>query len=131
MTKADLSQLFYLNREIEQQKRRIAELEAAATNCNAKITGMPHVSGAADKIGDYASEIADLKCLIELNMQKCWYEVKRLNKYITSVEDCYLRHILMCRFVLGMTWTQVAIKVGGGNTADSVRKAVERFLEKS
>lgn len=44
MTKAELSQLFYLNREIEAEKRRIAELEAKATNISANVTGMPGVS---------------------------------------------------------------------------------------
>lgn len=46
MTKKELSQLYWLNREIEEEKRKLRELEAASTSGTAKITGLPHVSGA-------------------------------------------------------------------------------------
>lgn len=122
MTKDELSQLFYLNREIDSQKRRITELEAAATNCTAKITGMPHVGGVRDKLGDYAAEIADLKCMIELNMQKCWYELNRLNRYIASVGDAEMRQILSLRYINGLTWQQVAASMGENDESYPRRK---------
>jgi hypothetical protein len=67
MTKQELSQLYYLNREIEQLKNRITELECVATSTSSRITGMPHASGISDKVGKYAAEIADLKELLDLN----------------------------------------------------------------
>ena len=63
MTKKELSQLYYLKKEIKEQQRRIAELEAVATNCSTKITGLPSGKGISDKIGNYAAQIADLKAL--------------------------------------------------------------------
>jgi prefoldin subunit 5 len=112
MTKQELSQLYYLNREIEELKHRIAELEWAATSTNSTITGMPHVSGATDKIGKYAAEIADLKELLELNLKKCFYELNRLNRYIESVEDAQMRLILSLRYVNGLSWQQIAFSIG-------------------
>lgn len=132
MTKKELSQLYWLNREIEQDKKRLAELETSATNCTTgEITGMPHWTGNMDKLGNYAAEIADLKALIELNIQKCWYELNRLNRYIQSVEDSFMRQVLTYRYVNGMSWDQVAFNIGGRNTGDGVRKAHNRFLEKN
>lgn len=132
MTKKELSQLYWLNREIEQDKRRLAELETNATNCTTgEITGMPHGTGNVDKLGNYAAEIADLKALIELNIQKCWYELNRLNRYIQSVEDSFMRQVLTYRYVNGLSWDQVAFNIGGRNTGDGVRKAHNRFLEKN
>lgn len=132
MTKKELSQLYWLNREIEQDKKRLAELETSATNCTTgEITGMPHGTGNMDKLGNYAAEIADLKALIELNIQKCWYELNRLNRYIQSVEDSFMRQILTYRYVNGLSWDQVAFNIGGRNTGDGVRKAHNRFLEKN
>ena len=128
MTKNELSQLYDLNREITQQKRRIAELESASTNCNAKITGMPHASGVADKVGEYAAEMADLKCIIELNMQRCWYELNKLNRYIASVPDSEMRQILSLRYISGLTWQQVAC--GLGETDESYpRRKHNAFLK--
>ena len=61
MTKKELSQLYYLKKEIKEQQRRLAELEAVAINCSTKITGLPTGKGISDKIGNYAAQIADLK----------------------------------------------------------------------
>lgn len=131
MTKHELSQLYYLNREIERLQKRLKELEDAALSSTAKITGLPWGSGVSDKVGEYAAEIADLRALIELSIQKCWYEFNRLNRYIATIEDSQMRQILSLRYVNGMSWTQVAFSIGGGNTADGVRMAHNRFLEKN
>ena len=85
MTKKELSQLYYLNREIGQLQIRLAELECLATSCTANITGMPRVAGIFDKLAKYAAEIADLKSLLDLNLKKYFYELNRLNRYIQSV----------------------------------------------
>ena len=131
MTKKELSQLYYLNREIEEQQKRLKELECLATSCTANITGMPQCSGISDKIGKYTAEIADLKSLLDLNLKKCFFELNRLNRYINSVEDSEMRMILSLRYVNGMCWEQVAASINLYATADSVKKAAYRFLKKS
>ena len=130
MTVGELKQLYYLNREIEEQKRRLEELETAATGATSRITGMPHGYGTSDKVGNYSAEIADLKTSIEFNVQRCWQELNRLRNYINSVDDSLTRQILTLRYINGLPWTQVAACIGGGNTEDSVRKVHTRFLEK-
>lgn len=128
MTKKELSQLYYLNREIEEQQRRLQELEESATSCTAHITGMPHGSGVADKIGKYSAEIADMRGLLDLNLKKCFYELNRLNRYISSVEDSQMRMILSLRYINGLSWRQIAWSIGGGNTENGVRMIHNRFL---
>ena len=128
MTAKELSQLFYLNREIEQDKMRLAELEAAATSTTAKITGLPFVSAIADKTA-IAAEIADIQAEIEAKNRLCIIEYNRLMRYIASVDDSLIRQILSLRFVNGFSWRQVAMSIGGGNTEDGVRMACNRFLE--
>jgi len=51
MTLKELSQLYYLNREIEMDQRRLRELEARALPGAQVITGMPHGTGLVDKVG--------------------------------------------------------------------------------
>jgi hypothetical protein len=129
MTKQELSQLYYLNREIEQMKKRIAELESAATSATQSITGMPHANGISDKTGKYAAEIVDLKKLLELNLKKCFYELNRINQYINSVPDPLVRQIIMYQFVNGLNWFQIECHIGGGNKAESLRKKLYRYLK--
>lgn len=131
MTKKELSQLYWLNREIEQLKARILELESIATSSTARITGMPHVSDISDKVGKYTAEIADLKELLELNLKKCFYELSRLNRYIESVESSEMRAILTFRYINGLCWEQVAANMSPYASGDSVRKAHDRFLRKN
>ncbi len=69
MTRNELSQLYYLNREIGHLQRRLDELEGLATSCTSHITGMPKVHGVTDKIAKYVAEIADLKNLLDLNLK--------------------------------------------------------------
>ena len=130
MTLKELSQLYYLNREIEMDQRRLRELEARALPGAQVITGMPHGSGVADIVGRYAAEIADLRGIIEAKHQQCLYERSRLERYIADIDDSLLRQIFTYRFVNGLPWLQVAGCIGGNNTADSVRVACNRYIEK-
>lgn len=53
-----------------------------------------------------------------------------VEEYIETIEDSRMRRIIRMRYLDKMTWYQVAMNIGGGNTEDSVRKAFIRFIEK-
>lgn len=131
MTLKELSQLYYLNREIEMDKRRLEELEAKVQPGGQVITGMPHAPGVTDKIGDLVPEIADLRGIIEAKHKQCLYERSRLERYISGIGDSLLRQIFTYRFINGLPWEQVAACVGGWNTAETVRQAARRYLKSS
>lgn len=130
MTKKELSQLYYLKKEIRQLEQRIRELETAVTSCTSKITGLPQGPGINDKIGNYAAQIADLKSLLDLNLKKCFYELNRLDRYIQSVDDPLLRQIMTYRFINGYSWSKISYTIGGNNTPDGLRIKMMRFLRK-
>jgi hypothetical protein len=124
-----LSQLYWLNREIERQQKRLRELESAAQGCTSRITGMPHASGVFDKIGEFSAEIADLKAIIGLNLQKCIYEQSRLQRFINTVDDSMMRLILQLRYVNGLPWLQIAFSIGETDEQYPRRKHND-FMEK-
>ena len=65
MTIKELSQLYWLNREIEEDKRRLDELEAMTTSPKSpKYDGMPHAPGYSDTLARCVAEIVDLKAII-------------------------------------------------------------------
>ena len=112
MTKKELSQLYYLKKEIKAQQKRIKELEAVATSCSVNVNGLPSGKGITDKIGNYAAQIADLKKLLDLNFKKYFYELKRVSRYIQSIEDNQMRKILTLRYIKGLTWQNIAYEIG-------------------
>nr|WP_300186413.1 DUF1492 domain-containing protein [uncultured Agathobaculum sp.] len=130
MTKKELSQLYWLNREIAEEKRKLAELEVAAAGSTAKITGLPHVTGAHDKVGDLAILIAEQRDLIDLKARQSVIEYNRLNRYINGIEDAQIRMILSLRYVNGLSWQQVAFSIGESDESYPRRKHNE-FLRKS
>lgn len=128
MTSRELKNLYYLKKEIKEQQRRLAELEAAATNCSTKITGLPSGEGISDRIGNYAAQIADLRALLDLNIKKSFYELNRLIRHIGSIEDPLIRQIMIYRFENHMSWQQIERAIGGNNKAESLRKKLYRYL---
>lgn len=132
MTLKELSQLYYLNREIEMDKRRLEELRAKSTSPGSpRFDGMPHSKSNVSKVERYAAEIADLGAIIAAKQQQCIHERNRLERYINDIDDSRLRMIFKLRFVNGLQWPQVAAHIGGNNTAKSVSKACYRYLDET
>ena len=131
MTKKELSQLFYLNREIEQDKQRLQELRARAMQVTQTISGMPGGSGDQQKVERYIAEIVDLEAIIQAKITQCLHERNRLERYIAEIPDSLTRQIFTLRFINGLSWVQIAFSVGGGNTEEGVRKKVYRYLEQA
>lgn len=131
MTKQELSQLYYLKKEITEIKHRIAQLEAFATSGTSRITDMPRGTQISDKVGKNAPEIADLREKLEKTLQKRISAENQINEFIQNIDDSLVRLILTHRFINCYSWTKVAWKVGGSNTADSLRKILMRFLDSS
>lgn len=130
MTGKELSQLYYLSREIEANRRWIFDLDSKLCDESAIIPGMPNCAKIY-KEPRIAAEIADCKAIVQAKAEQCIHEYNRLCRYIAGVNDSLMRQILQYRYISGFNWTQVAMHIGGGNTPDSVRAAHSRFLNKN
>ena len=148
MTKQELSQLFYLNREIESQRHRLDELRQAledakndtATDCvkgsmvnypytqrSIMIEGLPEMD--QGRVYKLRSEIADTLKLIELKQEQSIIEYNRLNRYICEIPDSEIRQIMSLRYINGLSWHQVAHRIGEYDESYPRRKH-NRFLRK-
>lgn len=133
MTLNELSQLYWLNREIEMDQERLAELEQKASSISSpNLSGIPGGSNYFDnKIQRYVAEIVDLQMIIQAKQQQCIHERNRLERYISDIPDSLTRQIFTLRFINGLPWLQVALHIGGKNTEDSVKKTCYRYIDKS
>jgi hypothetical protein len=129
MTKKELSQLYYLQREIRSDERRLEELEAAATSTTAKLSGSPGGGRISDKTA-IGAEIADLKSIIRSKREMCIAHYNKIMRYIATLDDSMIRQVITYRHVDMMKWRDIAQKIGGGNSEDGIRKAYTRYLEK-
>ncbi len=119
MTKNELRQLFYLNREILQKTEELVEM---------KIKSRSDGGTAWDKRRE--KEIAKREAEVLERVQACKAKRRRIKKFINDIDDSFTRQIFYYRYVKCMTWQQVAYMTGGYNSADCVRKIAERYLEK-
>jgi len=131
MTLKELSQLYYLNREIERDQQRLEELRArASAPGSTNYDGMPKSSGFENRFDRYIAEIVDLEAIIQAKITQCLYERNRLERYIAEIPDSLTRQIFQLRFINGLTWVQIAFSVGSGNTEGSVKMICYRYIKK-
>lgn len=123
----ELSQLRFLNMEINQLKQRRQELISRAEKITNVITDMPRGGQGLD----VKDELIDLIDLIALKEKQCIIEQRRIERFIACAPDSLTRQILALRFVNGLSWRQVAFSVGGGNTEGSVKMICYRYINKS
>ena len=129
MDKKELNQIYYLEKEIDMWRKALNRIQSRSLVPSQEITGMPFGSGISDKVGNLAVSEADIKDKITELQNKVFEEQYRLLKYIETIEDSLMRQIMYHRHVLCMKWNEVAMVVGGGNTADGIRMMHNRFLE--
>lgn len=57
--------------------------------------------------------------------------VNEVDDFINSLSNSKLRRMLRYKYFDGLSWTQVAHRIGGDCTADGCRMAVDRFLQEN
>lgn len=133
MTKKELSQCYYLRKEIRSDEERLARLQAEAKyppspKLSDEPPGPPTNEGRTERL---ALEIVDLEAIIAAKHIQRIHELAKLERYISEIDDSLTRQVFSYRHVDGMRWTEIARALGGGNTADSVRMLHDRYLKKN
>lgn len=133
MTRKQLSQIFYLEKEQKMWEEKLRELEAASLIKGQEITGMPfaNTNETSDKVMSLVIRKQTIATIIEEIQERIDKQKEEIYEYINTVDDSLLRQIVVYRCVSCMNWVQVANRIGGGNTAESVRKIYERSIPKS
>ncbi len=133
ITVQELSQLYWLNREIQADKERLAALELKASSPSSpNLTGIPGggTPGFDNKIERYVAEMIDLEAIISAKQLQCIHERNRLERWICEIPDSLTRQVFTYRFINGLSWLQVALHIGGNNTAASVKMLCYRYIDK-
>lgn len=122
MDKRILKQYIDLKNESREIRKRIEELEAEIGQWDlSDDIGLQLRYAAKDLLASYLRS-----CEIGI----CAKTVE-VEEYLESIDDSFMRRLIRFRVVDGLKWEEVAIKMGGGNSEDSVRKAFNRFINPS
>lgn len=124
-----LSRLRHLKREVDELSQRIAELELEAQGGSGRITGLPRSRRADDRVARAAACIVDLRDRMEARRLDCMEELGRLYAFIDDVDDSLIRQILAARYIDGLSWQRIAIRIDEGDE-QVPRRLHNRFLQK-
>ena len=132
MTLKELSQLYYLNREIERDREKLETLrrKISSAKCAGYSAARGNFSG-ENGMENYIAEIVELEKIVNAKKERCLSERVRLERYISEIPDSLTRQIFALRFINGLNWTQIAFSVGGGNTEASVKMRCYRYLKEN
>lgn len=128
MTLQELNNLRKYPLEIKQLKERIFQLQMRTESATQIISGTPSAKGNGDKLADIIVSYVDEQNKLQSLIAKRQREELCAMSYISDICDSQLRTIFLMRFLKGYTWTKIANEIGGGNTENSVKKAVYRYL---
>ena len=134
MTRQELKQVRYLKREIKLLQEQIAAVESEIVTD--KVTGSDPEHPWTERSfiirglpGERNEKLLRLRDRLERRMNDLQDLRAEIFGWVESIDDSLLRQVIILRHVNGLSWRQVAREVGGGNTADGVRKMHDRYFE--
>lgn len=133
MTREELSQIYYINKEIVMWEKELEHIREASLMKSKEITDMPfaNTNETGDPVAELAMKMLDIEMIIVGKKKELEYKRMEILKFINDVDDSLLRMIIKYRCVDCLSWNNVAVRVGGGNTEDSCRMQFNRMFKKN
>lgn len=118
MTIKDLSQYYYISKNIEKRKRRLEELNSSILS-SSKISEIKVSSSnyGDDSTSRIAIKIAELKSLLQEDYKKLINEEIKINTFVNTIESEEIKFIIISRFIEFNTWDDIADKMHFTRTA--------------
>jgi hypothetical protein len=128
----ELSNLFYINKEI---KRLESELEEITEIGSSVIDGMPHGTKSGDKVQQLVLKRQTLVEKIVKKQIEYIDEKIRMENFIANIDDAKIKHIVALRFVEFKSWYEIADEITPDNKELVDRtapyNAIKRYFEKN
>ena len=127
MTSKQLDQVFHLTREKNELEKMLIDTPyLSAVRYDSIGASNSGISSPVQKIVEQREKIREL---ISMKLAEISVAEREIFEYIFSINDSQIRRIMRLRHIELKSWLQVANAIGGNNTADSVRKMHDRFLQ--
>lgn len=128
MTKEELKQIYYLNKEIKMWQRELDAIECKSLIKGQVLTGMPFGSGVSDPTFNIVAEREKYRKIIEGKLAEVQVLRRKIIEYIDSIDDSLLRQIIFLRNVSCMSWGEVATELD--STVGCVKQKYSRHFKK-
>lgn len=127
MTVEDMSQVYYINKEIKSLQLELASIRQNTNHYKGNIiTDMPGGGESRDRGLEYTSEIMQLEDMIRYALIKLQREKRKAEELLRQVEDSETRLIIRLRCINNMHWEDIGEEVGMHRTT-AMRKFYAYF----
>ena len=126
MSEKELSQYYYLKKEIKDIESRIAELGYGVGSI--KYTDEPKGKTKVISIQEKISELKDLLIERRISALEAYLNIE---SFVGSIDVSEIRTIARYRFLDCLTWEQIAAKLGNGQDRTSISKKMRKYLSNS
>ena len=127
MTLAELNGHLDMLTQLQEAKEALSNMQARILGAS-QYDGMPHAHEAARRTENLSiilegqlEDVARLERIVKKSEAP-------IREWIDTIEDNRTKIIFSLRYLAGMKWADVAMCIGGGNSFDSVRMTVYRYL---
>ncbi len=93
MTRDNLEQIYYLNRELKMWERELERLRGQSL-VRSPVLDVVCGSGVSDKVGDRGDKIVDLEALIKAKREEIQEARDNAVRYILSIPDSLTRMVI-------------------------------------
>lgn len=111
LTKQELQEYFWTQKNIEKLEARIEELMAVATKQTSQIKSdveAIHGTGYNDRQGDVLAEIADLRAELETELQKALLGQLEIEQAIKALPERE-KYLIRARYIERKTWEHICV----------------------
>ena len=108
MTEKEARQIFFINKEIEQLKIDLKNLEDSRTYCKAlTLSGIPSGRNRKKQLDEFMIQRQQLEEMIKTAIKKRQKESIKFNKFLETIEDSEIRLILRLRCIENQSWEEI------------------------
>ncbi len=127
MTKSELEQIYYLNRELKMWEDELSRIRARSL-VQSPSGSSSHGSGMSDKVAQRGERVVEL----ERKVSERKALIREVKEFIRNIPDCLTRMIVENHCMKDKDWGEILDIVGGKkNTEDSIQKRYYRFLKET
>lgn len=112
MTVEELSQIYYINKEIKSLQLELAQLRQQSFYKPNVMSDMPRGGEATEQNLEYVNDVMLLEDLINYSLKKLQYQRKKIEIFLSTIEDPETRLIMRLRAVNNLQWGAIGDEVG-------------------
>lgn len=131
LTLQELNDYPYIVASISEMREKITDLYDNASGLKSPIiSDMPHGSvNTTSPVEEGYESVGGSITYYATKLKVLEEKKERIEKFFSEIPTEHLRKIFKLKFMDELSWSQVARKIGGNNTKDSVKKICYRYLK--